>query len=73
MNCCDYNCHQGRDCPVRAANVTLPAEAEVREKATARISKWINAHPDAIVFLFAVIAVTAAAYFGGYSCVVICK
>ena len=21
MNCCDYDCHQGRDCPVRAAKV----------------------------------------------------
>lgn len=21
MNCCDYNCHQGRDCPVRAEPV----------------------------------------------------
>jgi hypothetical protein len=19
MNCCDYDCHQGRDCPVRVA------------------------------------------------------
>lgn len=21
MNCCDYNCHQGRDCPARVAKV----------------------------------------------------
>ena len=21
MNCCDYDCHQGRDCPARGAKV----------------------------------------------------
>lgn len=21
MNCCDYNCHQGRDCPARVAKI----------------------------------------------------
>ncbi len=21
MNCCDYNCNQGRDCPIRGAKV----------------------------------------------------
>lgn len=23
MNCCDYNCHQGRDCPIRVAKIGL--------------------------------------------------
>lgn len=32
MNCCDYECNQGRDCPVRQSNV-------------ARVGRRTQAHP----------------------------
>lgn len=29
MNCCDYNCTQGRNCPVRSTPSTKPTRASV--------------------------------------------
>lgn len=32
MNCCDYNCHQGRDCPVRAQHYKPEKETSMAKK-----------------------------------------
>jgi len=39
MNCCDYDCHQGRDCPVRGAKVA---------KVGQRYPKHPQPYPDSI-------------------------
>jgi len=32
MNCCDYNCHQGRDCPVHAQHYKPEKEVSMAKK-----------------------------------------
>lgn len=40
MNCCDQNCHQGRDCPIRALHATHRADQQAEPE---RIGNdWID-------------------------------
>jgi hypothetical protein len=62
MNCCDYNCTQGRDCPARkpAAAVTPKAEDEDQ---TIYVFEWIaKVMARAIIFIFVFVTVTLGMY-----------
>ena len=48
MNCCDYNCNQGRDCPARVAKVKqrtpknpAPLRQEIRRVYLRHLAKWM--------------------------------
>jgi hypothetical protein len=48
MNCCDYDCHQGRDCPARVAKVKrrvpkhpTPLRQEISRVYLRHLAKWM--------------------------------
>ena len=53
MNCCDYNCNQGRNCPARVAKVgqRTPAAEPLSGKT------WRDYMPDLAGWALAVVAV----------------
>jgi hypothetical protein len=44
MNCCDYNCNQGRDCPVRQERIERVAKIGKKMQAKQAITKPVWRH-----------------------------
>lgn len=63
MNCCTYDCHQGRDCPARAARqprTELPQPTEPVEE----LDQWAARLSRRAVFFL--LALAAGAFAIGY-------
>lgn len=60
MNCCTYRCHQGRDCPVRAAR-TPGAELPTPTKPVEQLDQWAARLSRRAVFLLLVVSASASA------------
>ena len=70
MNCCDYNCHQGRNCPARmepnskrvdVSRVQLDGTHSKGRKATRSVLAHLVKRVAQLVAVLAVLAIWAAA------------
>ena len=72
MNCCDYDCHQGRDCPARntpATQLAIEEQAKTDRQGDNQVnedSSWNLVDLVVIVAAVAIIGLVLAPYAAGY-------